>query len=242
MLPFNIIFLFPSGITNLLCYIWCLTRPKKSSWATNYILTCWRFNENTFSFTCYTILLSDNKISFLSFLVGAMFCRLGLDKLVLRCYDLASRARTSWADERLREPEWAEESQSESELEWARVTVTEWAKDNARVGLKEQGWARVSQSEPEWARESLAHLYLTAHHVRQWEVDWLTKCNVKIRYCLVLNSTLVSFLCKDNDGDVVCQCKHSRGELFVCKRPLWPPSLCASWSSKTVLFMQKISK
>ena len=161
MLPFNIIFLFPSGITNLLCYIWCLTRPKKSSWATNYILTCWRFNENTFSFTCYTILLSDNKISFLSFLVGAMFCRLGLDKLVLRCYEVASWARASWADERLREPEWVRVSQSESE--WARVTE----------------WAREGKSESKRAWFGFAHSSSCttmrrrlAHKRRQWEGDY----------------------------------------------------------------------
>ena len=161
-----------------------------------------------------------------------MFCKLGLDKLVLRSYELRSYEQVTCELERANE--------SQSELEWARVTVTEWARDKARVSQKEQVWSSVSQSWPKkaWLTSNL----LTAHHARQWGGDWLTKRNVKIWYCLVLNPTLVSYLCKDDDGDVFCQCKHSRGELFLCKRPLWPPSLCASWSSKTVLFMQNISK
>ena len=76
-------------------------------------------------------------------------------KLGLRSYDVASRGRTLWADERQRElerknqsgPEWARVSQSEperaresqSESKWARVTVTEWV--------------RESRSEPDWARK-----------------------------------------------------------------------------------------
>ena len=174
----------------------------------------------------------------LPFLVGAMFCKLGLDKLVLRSYDVASRAGNLWADDRLREPQWAGESQCESE--WAgmtRVTVTVWAREKVRVSQKEQVWARVSQREL-GSQVTCAQLimYNNEREIGSQSAT-LKSGNVRCFY-----STLVSYLCKDDDSDVVCQCKHSRGELFLCKRPLWPPSLCASWSSKTVLFMQKISK
>ena len=75
----------------------------------------------------------------------------GQGKLGLRSYNIASQARTLWANERLwepergrvsqSEPEWARVSQSESE--WARVTVT--------------AWSRVIQREPEsaWLRNTL---------------------------------------------------------------------------------------
>ena len=74
----------------------------------------------------------------------------GLDKLGLRGYGVASRARTLWAHERLRETEWANMSQSEPEL--ARVTVADRARDRAIViqSQRNQKWVRVSQSELEW--------------------------------------------------------------------------------------------
>ena len=71
--------------------------------------------------------------------------------------------------------------ESQSELGWARVTVTEWARDRARV----------SQWEQEWASESLAHKHLAqswscttmrgrlAHKAQNWGGDWLTKHKIE---------------------------------------------------------------
>ena len=65
----------------------------------------------------------------------------GPDKMWPRGHDVVSRARTLWANERLREPD------------WDRLSAPECARVSQRESQREAEWVRESKSEPEWTRE-----------------------------------------------------------------------------------------